>query len=319
MVITTQVTPASPVFSFESNQLSVSIDEHGDPWFIASEVCAILGIRNPRDAMSRLDDDEKGVGKTDTLGGVQEVTTISEPGLYRLIGRSNKPTAKRFNRWVCHEVLPTIRKTGRYQMPDSPTISPAQQRALQDAIAARFPEGKQRPYAWSRFNNHFQLGSYKQLPADQCDEALAYIAQMPGADGLRPADLAAGHTLPAIDVGALLLQGQSSPTIPLPADILQAIDQRAFVLAHEAYSACREHLTRAVAYRCETDKPRRINRARALALVSQCDLNQALAHGYYSRLRMIADLAECAQRTATTLYSELHQFANPNPPGALPG
>ena len=130
---------------------------------------------------------------------------------------------------------------------------------------------------------------------------------------------AAGHTLPTIDVGALLLQGQSSPTIPLPADILQAIDQRAFVLAHEAYSACREHLTRAVAYRCETDKPRRINRARALALVSQCDLNQALAHGYYSRLRMIADLAECAQRTASVLYTELNQFATPNPPAALPG
>lgn len=125
MATTPSVTSVSPVFSFESNQLSVSIDEHGDPWFIASEVCAILGIRNPRDAMSRLDDDEKGVGKTDTLGGAQEVTTISEPGLYRLIGRSNKPTAKRFNRWMCHEVLPTIRKTGRYQMPNSPTSSPA--------------------------------------------------------------------------------------------------------------------------------------------------------------------------------------------------
>ncbi|WP_051305074.1 antA/AntB antirepressor family protein [Chitinilyticum litopenaei] len=69
-------------------------------------------------------------------------------------------------------------------------ITPAQQRQLQDAIAARFPDGKQRPYAWSRFNKHFQLGSYKQLPADQCDEALAYIAQMPNSDGSpRPGEL----------------------------------------------------------------------------------------------------------------------------------
>lgn len=109
-----QGTSVPSIFSFESHQINVRIDEHGDPWFIASEICSALGIRNPRDAVSRLDEDEKGVAKTDTLGGAQEVTTISEPGLYRLIGRSNKPAAKRFNRWVCHEVLPAIRKTGTY-------------------------------------------------------------------------------------------------------------------------------------------------------------------------------------------------------------
>ncbi|MCG9046575.1 Bro-N domain-containing protein [Laribacter hongkongensis] len=109
-----QGTSVPSIFSFESHQINVRIDEHGDPWFIASEICSALGIRNPRDAVSRLDEDEKGVAKTDTPGGAQEVTTISEPGLYRLIGRSNKPAAKRFNRWVCHEVLPAIRKTGTY-------------------------------------------------------------------------------------------------------------------------------------------------------------------------------------------------------------
>lgn len=65
-------------------------------------------------------------------------------------------------------------------------VSPAQQRQLQDAIAARFPDGKQRPYAWGRFNAHFKLGSYKQLPSDQIDEALAYIAQMPDSTGNPP-------------------------------------------------------------------------------------------------------------------------------------
>lgn len=65
-------------------------------------------------------------------------------------------------------------------------VTPAQQRQLQDAIAARFPDGKQRPYAWGRFNAHFKLGSYKQLHGDQIDEALAYIAQMPDSTGNPP-------------------------------------------------------------------------------------------------------------------------------------
>lgn len=93
--------------------------------------------------------------------------------------RSRKPEAKRFKKWVTSEVLPTIRKTGRYEAPTSPTINPAQQRLLQDAIAERFQDGKHRPYAWSRFNKHFKLGSYKQLPANMVDEAIVYIGQMP--------------------------------------------------------------------------------------------------------------------------------------------
>ena len=109
-----QGTSVPSIFSFESHQINVRIDEHGDPWFIASEICSALGIRNPRDAVSRLDEDEKGVAKTDTLGGAQEVSTISESGLYSAILRSRKPEAKRFKKWVTSEVLPAIRKTGSY-------------------------------------------------------------------------------------------------------------------------------------------------------------------------------------------------------------
>jgi hypothetical protein len=82
------------------------LDRGGDPWFVAGDVCLVLGIGNSRDAVSRLDDDEKGVGEIDTLGGRQSVSIISEPGLYSLVGRSNKPNAKRFDRWVRHDVLP---------------------------------------------------------------------------------------------------------------------------------------------------------------------------------------------------------------------
>ena len=102
-------------FQFESLPLNV-IDKAGEPWFIAKEVCEILEISNYRDAVSKLDDDEKGVGKTDTLGGEQETNIISESGLYTLIIRSNKPNARKFRKWVTGVVLPSIRKTGGYNM-----------------------------------------------------------------------------------------------------------------------------------------------------------------------------------------------------------
>lgn len=87
----------------------------GEPWFVAADLCAALEIANSRDAVSRLDADEKDVGTTDTPGGPQRMTIVSEPGLYELISQSRKSEAKAFRRWVRHDVLPEIRQTGRYQ------------------------------------------------------------------------------------------------------------------------------------------------------------------------------------------------------------
>jgi hypothetical protein len=87
-----------------------------EPWFVANDLCAALSLRNSRDALSKLDDDEKGVGLTDTLGGKQELNIVSESGMYALILRSRKPEARRFRKWVTSEVLPAIRRTGRYQL-----------------------------------------------------------------------------------------------------------------------------------------------------------------------------------------------------------
>lgn len=86
----------------------------GELWFVAADVCRALGIGNSRDATARLDDDEKGVVSTDTLGGKQELTIVNEPGLYALVLSSRKPEAKAFKRWITHEVIPSIRKTGGY-------------------------------------------------------------------------------------------------------------------------------------------------------------------------------------------------------------
>ena len=101
-------------FDFKGAALRTLTDEAGEPWFVAKDVCDILEISNSRDAVSKLDSDEKGVANTDTLGGAQQASIISEPGLYKLIMRSRKPEAKEFQRWVTHEVLPQIRRTGGY-------------------------------------------------------------------------------------------------------------------------------------------------------------------------------------------------------------
>lgn len=94
-----------------------------EPWFVAVDVCNALDIGNPSQAISRLDDDEKvtlttNEGHSGKLGGAQMLNVISEAGLYSLILKSRKPEAKAFKRWITHEVIPTIRKTGGY-MTDS--------------------------------------------------------------------------------------------------------------------------------------------------------------------------------------------------------
>jgi len=87
------------------------------PWFVARDVTDALGL--DRTATRRLDEDEKGVRSMHTQGGEQEVSIITEAGLYSLIMASKKPEAKRFKRWVTHDVLPTIRKHGMYATPQS--------------------------------------------------------------------------------------------------------------------------------------------------------------------------------------------------------
>lgn len=91
-----------------------TIAKNGETWFAAVDVCKALDIANSRDAISRLEDDEKRVVSTDTPGGKQQLSFINEPGLYTLVLGSRKPEAKAFKRWITHEVIPSIRKTGGY-------------------------------------------------------------------------------------------------------------------------------------------------------------------------------------------------------------
>lgn len=111
-------------FNFEQSSIRV-IAVNNEPWFVAKDVCDAIGIDNNRKALLALDEDEKGVTLSNTLGGQQEMNIISESGMYTLILRCRDAVKKgsvphRFRKWVTAEVLPQIRKTGRYQATERP-------------------------------------------------------------------------------------------------------------------------------------------------------------------------------------------------------
>jgi len=130
-------------FIFQGHDIRVVIHD-GEPWFVAKDVCDVLEIGNaslaingnPSRNETGLDEDEKGIYLVNTPGGPQATLCINEPGLYRLIAKSHKPEAKNFQRWVYHEVLPAIRKTGRYSLPQQEPAEPHQQPASEVSLQA---------------------------------------------------------------------------------------------------------------------------------------------------------------------------------------
>ena len=108
-------------FEFNPNPLRV-IMRDGDPWFVAADVCAALAVQNATQAVARLDDDERAMFNIAPQGSTN---VINESGLYSLIMGSRKPEAKKFKKWVTSEVLPAIRRTGRYEAPAPVVVAPA--------------------------------------------------------------------------------------------------------------------------------------------------------------------------------------------------
>ncbi len=122
-------------FHFEGQGMRTVIKD-GETWFVAADVCAVLEHTNPTKAVLRLDEDEKGLTTIQAYGGDLEVNVVNESGLYNLIFTSRKPQAKAFRRWVTNEVLPAIRKTGRYEMGQLP---PCPERFIREEITLTLP------------------------------------------------------------------------------------------------------------------------------------------------------------------------------------
>ena len=129
-------------FNFQYTPIRVVLLDD-EPWWVAADICAVLDLANSRDAMARLDPDEKGVASTDTPGGVQQLTVINESGLYSLVLGSRKPEARTFKKWITSEVIPSIRRTGNGSaMPGSKpcyTGHPSTWNTALSGLTARLP------------------------------------------------------------------------------------------------------------------------------------------------------------------------------------
>ena len=132
----------SEILTFQNEQFGEirTMIIEGEPWFVAIDVCAALSINNNREAVKRLDDDEKKtVSLTDGIRGNPEKTIVNEYGLYCLVLSSRKPEARTFRRWITHEVIPSIRKHGAYIVPellDALTKNEAERQRLLDDLNA---------------------------------------------------------------------------------------------------------------------------------------------------------------------------------------
>ncbi|HFC0534989.1 TPA: Bro-N domain-containing protein [Neisseria gonorrhoeae] len=166
---------AVQVLNFQQNSVRTVADNKGELWFLANDVCEILGYTNPRRTVD-LHCKSRGVTKryTPTASGEQEMTYINEPNLYRLIIKSRKPAAEAFEEWVMETVLPAIRKTGGYQVGQKTTAD--DRTGLRQAVAALVGrKGIDYSSAYSMIHQRFNVESIEDLPAGKLPEAVAYV------------------------------------------------------------------------------------------------------------------------------------------------
>lgn len=186
MTVQSPSASALSVYDFKSIQVRV-VEKDGIGWFVASDVAKALNYPQAKDMVRVLDDDERGRHVVPTPSGDLEMVIINESGLYHALIKSRKPEAKPFRKWVTSEVLPSIRKTGSYTMPqpalEPPTLTASEQQTLSEIVDLRTKDhgpaiGKAKAVVWSRVHRKFRVARYQQLPREQLADAIAYVMQM---------------------------------------------------------------------------------------------------------------------------------------------
>ena len=181
-------------FTFERGSLTVLGDDLS-PLFVAKQVCSFLGFKDPINAVKAHVDPEDlcKVEMLDRLNRKQLVNCVNESGLYALIFGSKLPKAKQFKRWVTNEVLPAIRRAGRYEVPTGDTITNAQQVAIQQAVARRAK--KTAVYyqtIYRAIKARYQIPRYTELKQSQFEDCLRFIEvvdlSVPEAPASEPAE-----------------------------------------------------------------------------------------------------------------------------------
>lgn len=163
-------------YNFESHTIR-TLAINNEPWFIAKDVCDAIGIDNNRKALLALDEDEKGVTLSNTLGGKQEMNIISESGMYTLILRCRDAVKKgsvphRFRKWVTAEVLPAIRKTGKYEAKTTADDRTGLRNAVNMLVSKK---GLIYSDAYNLVHQYMNVESIEDIPADKLQSAVEYV------------------------------------------------------------------------------------------------------------------------------------------------
>ena len=215
------MTASTAITPFNFNEHAVRVIQIEDaPWFVDTDVAESLGYKSPKDAASYLDDDEKGSAIVRTPGGDQKLTVINESGLYALVLRSRKPEARKFAKWVTSEVLPAIRKTGKYERTALPyTAQPRDKltldqgdelRSMLETAAQKLPPEKRGTFlqsGWAKLRAHTGV-NYRQIPQAAHTDALSLLARHVAEWELvedaqpAPAEPSMGRTRSAFDAAA---------------------------------------------------------------------------------------------------------------------
>ena len=253
-------------FNFNTTSPVRAFEKGGLTWFVAADVCKALEIQNPTQALEKLDDDERSmfnIGRSEIHGGGGNVNIINESGLYILILRSRKAmeqgsTAWKFRKWVTSEVLPTIRKTGGYQIGQKTTAD--DRTGLRQAVAALVGrKGIDYSTAYSMIHQRFNVEAIEDIPAEKLPEAVAYAHALTLHTGLigevldreplsapQPALPIDGNSL--ADIAAMVYYG--TWVIELGKDIsapLKQLGNRQAVTMWTVWHETRSRLKRAVA------------------------------------------------------------------------
>ncbi len=180
--------------AFEGHEVRVLMIQ-GAPWFVANDVASALHYSEASAMTRHLDDDEKGLSIVQTLGGNQELLAINEPGLYSAILRSRKAEAKRFKRWVTHEVLPALRKHGAYVMPTAQQASEAADAPMSPRVEADQIVSAGRVFR-SLFTTARSMGMPRRLAATRANQATEHAIGYDLAAALGASDWLEGSDLP---------------------------------------------------------------------------------------------------------------------------
>ncbi len=207
------MTNALQTFNFEQREVRI-IMQDGEPWFVGKDVCDYFKDTNHNRSLSRLDDDEKGVREMETLGGRQKLIIINESGLYHLLFNFEPTEArnvseayiaerraiiKKFRKWVTSEVLPTLRKTGRYEIKKSPRIGRGLVSAAKEILKSAGIKGNQFTLALDKLYKHYTgesalaaMGVELRAPEQKQLLTPSEIGKQLGINGRRVNELLAG-------------------------------------------------------------------------------------------------------------------------------